>query len=593
MPWLSGKAALPGSISKLTPAGHSATQYVDFSAVKSTHDITADRELAMIIQCEQCRTKFKLDDEKVSDRGVKVRCAKCRHVFTVRKDVAQAGAVDAMLPETVAAAPFPVSDETVRMAAAPASEPEVAGFSAEPEVAFDFGAAPVEAAVPDAVPFSFEQPEAAAGSSFDFGDVAFTTEPPVAPAAADFGEMTMVMPPKQQAAEAIPEFSLEFGSAAVAAPATPAADEAAFDFGDALASSSISDATAQKVEFDFGDQASSAVAQTGDIDLAGFDFGTAPAAAVTIPTGIDTTDFSDFSAATAPQSAVAGGFSFDDAVPQPATAATDSFDFSGVDLGMGQPQTTVPASEVDTFSLGEVDFSSDTAAVAVDASATAPAGTLFAPVEESVVRQQEIAKPDISFDLPGATDEQPPSITSRRRQSSTLSILIAVITVVVLAVLGYMAYSFISDGPKAVSLFGNKAGVPVEDGKITVQNIKAYFIPKAAAGELLVITGEALNNFKKPRAALQVKGMVFGAANQAVATKTAYAGNLLTKEQLAEMPAEKIEAAMNNQFGDSLANLEVQPGKTIPFTIVIINPPVDGKEFGVEPVGSTVAAAGK
>lgn len=547
----------------------------------------------MIIQCEQCRTKFKLDDEKVSDRGVKVRCAKCRHVFTVRKDVAQAEAVDAMLPDTAVAASFPASDETVRMAAAPASEPEVAAFSAEPEVAFDFGAAPVEATSQDAAPFSFDQAEAPADSSFDFGDVAFTTEAPAAPASADFGEMTMVMPPKQQAAEPTPEFSLDFGTAAVA-PVTPAAGEAAFDFGDALASSSISDATAQKVEFDFGDQASSAVPQAGEIDLAGFDFGTAPAVAVATPTGIDTTDFSAFNAATTPPSATAGGFSFDDAVPQSVAAPADAFDFSGVDFGMGQPQTATaaPAAEVDTFSLGEVDFSGDTAAVAVDASATAPAGTLFAPVDESVVRQQEIAKPDISFDLPGATDEQPPSITSRRRQSSTLSILIAVITVVVLAVLGYMAYSFISDGPKAVSLFG-KAGAPAEDGKITVQNIKAYFVPKATAGELLVITGEALNNFKKPRAALQVKGMVFGAANQTVATKTAYAGNLLTKEQLAEMPAEKIEAAMNNQFGDSLANLEVQPGKTIPFTIVIVNPPADGKEFGVEPVGSTVAAAGK
>ena len=37
----------------------------------------------MIIQCEQCRTKFKLDDSKVADKSIKVRCARCRHVFTV------------------------------------------------------------------------------------------------------------------------------------------------------------------------------------------------------------------------------------------------------------------------------------------------------------------------------------------------------------------------------------------------------------------------------------------------------------------------------------------------------------------------------
>jgi len=39
----------------------------------------------MIIQCEQCLTKFKLDDARIKDKGVRVRCAKCRHVFTVTK----------------------------------------------------------------------------------------------------------------------------------------------------------------------------------------------------------------------------------------------------------------------------------------------------------------------------------------------------------------------------------------------------------------------------------------------------------------------------------------------------------------------------
>ncbi len=40
----------------------------------------------MIIQCDQCNTKFKLDDAKVPDKGIKVRCAKCKHVFMVQKE---------------------------------------------------------------------------------------------------------------------------------------------------------------------------------------------------------------------------------------------------------------------------------------------------------------------------------------------------------------------------------------------------------------------------------------------------------------------------------------------------------------------------
>lgn len=37
----------------------------------------------MIIQCDRCSTKFRLDDAKVSERGVKVRCTKCQNVFIV------------------------------------------------------------------------------------------------------------------------------------------------------------------------------------------------------------------------------------------------------------------------------------------------------------------------------------------------------------------------------------------------------------------------------------------------------------------------------------------------------------------------------
>jgi len=37
----------------------------------------------MIVQCDACNAKFKLDESKVKDKGVKVRCTKCQNIFTV------------------------------------------------------------------------------------------------------------------------------------------------------------------------------------------------------------------------------------------------------------------------------------------------------------------------------------------------------------------------------------------------------------------------------------------------------------------------------------------------------------------------------
>ena len=150
----------------------------------------------------------------------------------------------------------------------------------------------------------------------------------------------------------------------------------------------------------------------------------------------------------------------------------------------------------------------------------------------------------------------------------------------VISVVGYLGYS---------SLSTLKETAAPETGKIGVRAVKAAYIVNDEAGELLVISGEALNEYPEPRAALQVKVTVFDATGQSIATKTAYGGNPLTEEQLKSLPLDKIEAAMTNQFGDSLANMEVAPGKAISFVVVLANLPKGVKDFGVQSAGSTVA----
>ncbi|HEY8211100.1 MAG TPA: zinc-ribbon domain-containing protein, partial [Myxococcaceae bacterium] len=40
----------------------------------------------MIVKCENCQTRFKIPDDKVTEKGVKVRCTKCSHTFRVKRD---------------------------------------------------------------------------------------------------------------------------------------------------------------------------------------------------------------------------------------------------------------------------------------------------------------------------------------------------------------------------------------------------------------------------------------------------------------------------------------------------------------------------
>ena len=39
----------------------------------------------MVVQCPTCQSKFRIADDKVTDRGVRVRCTSCKNVFQVKK----------------------------------------------------------------------------------------------------------------------------------------------------------------------------------------------------------------------------------------------------------------------------------------------------------------------------------------------------------------------------------------------------------------------------------------------------------------------------------------------------------------------------
>src|SRR4030043_2133707 len=37
----------------------------------------------MIVTCASCLTKYQIDDSRISEKGVKVRCSRCKHEFYV------------------------------------------------------------------------------------------------------------------------------------------------------------------------------------------------------------------------------------------------------------------------------------------------------------------------------------------------------------------------------------------------------------------------------------------------------------------------------------------------------------------------------
>ena len=185
---------------------------------------------------------------------------------------------------------------------------------------------------------------------------------------------------------------------------------------------------------------------------------------------------------------------------------------------------------------------------------------------------------------PPSGEELPPlSIPSRKKRSPLLKVLTPLL---ILALLAAGVFFGKDRYPELLGKFMR------QDAKLTVNSVKSTFVKNAVLGkEILVISGEAVNDSSSPRAALQVKGMVYGDKDQILVSKNAYCGNQLTTEQVATMSPDALEGAMANQLGNALSNLEVAPGKSLPFTVVITALPEGAKNFGVEPAGSQAVAA--
>lgn len=454
----------------------------------------------MIIQCEKCQTRFRLDDSRVTGKGVKVRCTKCKHVFTVRKEEPD----DDSSQPGVAVAEFPVP------------------------------AAVTEAPVAPTDNWSFPEEPAAPAENWSFPDESVPSPAADSPVIADT--------------------SLESEPAGFGSPETFDASKISFD--------------TEEDEFPVTESVQPSSTKTTDAVVDEIDFS-------------ENEMFGTVVESTPEPSPGSISFDFE------GDSFAEAMDMSSQDSsGKNDDQLSLETPTDAPFNLGEIDFGDELTSVAVQEVSLEDLKPsqeiLFAPLAEASEKSADDMLTQ-SFLAEGAASEQvmpPLSIPSRRKQSPMFGALIAIVALLAVSVLGYFGYSSFSTPKESAS---------PEGGIIAVRAVTSTFVTNSAAGELLVVSGEAFNEYAKPRAALQIMVTVFDAAGQRVATKSAYGGNPLTAEQLKTLPLDKIEAAMANPFGDSLANMGVAPGKSIPFVVVLAQLPAGARDFTVQSAGSTVA----
>lgn len=277
----------------------------------------------MIVKCEQCQTRFKIPDDKVTDKGVKVRCTKCGHTFRVAKDgVAAPGSSPSGVQSTQTFPVVPAIAPVAGKATLPPKSVQLGGGEEDPFSAF--GRPPSipddEATRPGVFVLGVE-----ASRVPEMGAPPIPPQAPPTPAVGSAFDFSSLVPPS---------------SAAAAAPAPPPVPRPVPRSSSPTAQVPPVAAPPQPAPFDFSalvPSAPPAPAQPAPFDFSAL--GASPAVPVSSPS-TPSFDFSSLGPGTAaepppppPPAAPVG--------PPPPVPSTPAFDFSG--LGPPPAAPTLPA----------------------------------------------------------------------------------------------------------------------------------------------------------------------------------------------------------------------------------------------------------
>jgi hypothetical protein len=123
----------------------------------------------------------------------------------------------------------------------------------------------------------------------------------------------------------------------------------------------------------------------------------------------------------------------------------------------------------------------------------------------------------------------------------------------------------------------------LESGKIQIADLNGTFQDRAGKGSsVFVIEGKVTNHHRSPCHSIQVKGTLFDERGNPSVEGAVYCGNILTRKQIRSYPRKKIEKMLQNTYGETLSNFNIEPGKSVPFMLVFFDPPGKLSEYSVE-----------
>ncbi len=190
------------------------------------------------------------------------------------------------------------------------------------------------------------------------------------------------------------------------------------------------------------------------------------------------------------------------------------------------------------------------------------------------------------------------SIKQDRRVSLSVSVLpfikkAVTLSIVLLsvAVISYFIYvyrtqlsDFSYDAYRTIS--GYTTTQKTLDIGVGVSNSKGYFLKNIRGQQLFIIEGNVTNVTAHPISFIKLTAKISDNKNNIISSKSFYAGNILSDNELRTFTSDQINLRLNNQMGQSLKNFNVIPNASLPFMVVFFDVPDNITSFTVIPTNA-------
>ncbi|HEX9191143.1 MAG TPA: DUF3426 domain-containing protein [Candidatus Deferrimicrobiaceae bacterium] len=221
-----------------------------------------------------------------------------------------------------------------------------------------------------------------------------------------------------------------------------------------------------------------------------------------------------------------------------------------------------------------------------------PAGMTLEGNETPMALPPEVQIPPLRDSVPPAPrpEARPPSrgeALPGRPAPSPARIAAAGLAVLMMAAVGY--FGFTPSGkktveavaPGAAALLGGKPAA-TRAPEYDVRNVIGYYDTVAGGKRILVIKGQVTNLSAKEKSGIRVFATILDNAEKALAEQAVYAGNIIPGERLRKIDPEGAAKLLENRFGEGLANMNVGPGKSVPFMVVFFAAPENIDSYRLE-----------